>query len=550
MLIRHSRPRGNQPQGGAQIDWAHPIARGLRFVQVGDIAQNMADFALRAGGAGSPTDLVGGLGRARRYQDTAEFYTVPALDAGTEWGMFVLADVALMNTWGGVMAHTSNLGTTQGWAGWQLINDSTWNCYGAAGSPVGGLAISGEIIGQVGIALAATYEAGIGTQMWLNGVRRTAVSGTAGAGAPGVGYLKVASSRDSAAMTGNVYAAYAWDRGISTPEVEALQENPWAFFAPRRRRIYVDIGAGPVLLSVADLVHGHGVDAVMLSQAHALAVAAATHGHGVDAPTLTQVHELAVAAAAHVHGVDTPALTQVHQLALANVMHAHASETFALAQVHELAVADAIHAGTTEAITLAVAGALAVDDATHGHTTQLLSVAQQHALVVAHALHASIVDSVALTAAGQLAVSDALHGHGADAPALTQAHQVEPADALHGHAVDSVALTQAVVLAIQAAIHGHAAQGVTLSADLVLAVQDALHSNGMDAVALGQTHVLVLADALHAHLAATLTLAMPAAAALVGDRFLLIRGESRSLVVVPESRVLQFDADPRVLTIH
>jgi len=206
-------------------------------------------------------------------------------------------------------------------------------------------------------------------------------------------------------------------------------------------------------------------------------------------------------------------------LVIAEALHAHAADNLALTQLHLLTVAEASHA----------------------HAADNLTLTQQHTLVLADALHAHAADNVVLSVLGTLAVNDALHGHTADNLALTQAHQLAVADAVHGHAADNLALTQAHVLAIQEALHAHLADNLTLAiGGTTLAIAEALHAHAADNLALTQLHVLVINDTLHAHLADMLTLELPGAA-ILHDRVLFIRGETRTLVIV---------ADNRTLTVH
>jgi len=228
-------------------------------------------------------------------------------------------------------------------------------------------------------------------------------------------------------------------------------------------------------------------------------------------------------------------------LVIAEALHAHAADNLALTQLHLLTVAEASHAHAADNLTLTQLHLLTVAEASHAHAADNLTLTQQHTLVLADALHAHAADNVVLSVLGTLAVNDALHGHTADNLALTQAHQLAVADAVHGHAADNLALTQAHVLAIQEALHAHLADNLTLAiGGTTLAIAEALHAHAADNLALTQLHVLVINDTLHAHLADMLTLELPGAA-ILHDRVLFIRGETRTLVIV---------ADNRTLTVH
>jgi len=300
-------------------------------------------------------------------------------------------------------------------------------------------------------------------------------------------------------FNGNLVLAFLWDnRALTDTEHAELARNPWALFAPFPRRLFVEAPAGG---------------------ATNLVIAEALHAHAADNLTLTQQHVLTVADASHAHLADNLTLTQQHTLTLADALHAHAADN----------------------VVLSVVGTLAVNDALHAHAADNLALTQTHILTLAEALHTHAADNVVLSGAGMLAVNDALHAHAADNLALTQAHTIAVADAAHAHAADNVALTQQHILAIAEALHAHTADNLTLAiGGTTLAIAEALHAHAADNLALTQLHVLVISDTLHAHLADMLTLELPGAA-ILHDRILFIRGETRTLVIV---------ADNRTLTVH
>lgn len=190
---------------------------------------------------------------------------------------------------------------------------------------------------------------------------------------------------------------------------------------------------------------------------------------------------------------------------------------------------------------------LTVADATHAHAADNVTLTQLHNLTTADATHAHLADGLTLTQQHVLTVADAAHAHLADNVTLTQQHILALADALHAHAAESVVLTVEGTLSVADALHSHLADNLTLAAGATLDIANALHAHAADNATLTQVHVLVVADALHAHLASTLSLSAPGAMYLSADRILVVRGEGRTLVVLPESRVLRVPADRRIL---
>lgn len=175
-----------------------------------------------------------------------------------------------------------------------------------------------------------------------------------------------------------------------------------------------DIGAGLILANIA---HGHTLDAVTLTQTHNLAQADAAHGHALDAINLTQAHNLTQADVLHGHTLDNVVLNVDVTLALADINHGHTVEAVTLTQIHSLAQADVAHAHLVDAVSLTQAHNLAQADVTHGHT----------------------VEEVTLVVGGvNLALDIVLHAHTLDNITFTQAHSLGVADVSHGHALDNV----------------------------------------------------------------------------------------------------------------
>jgi hypothetical protein len=203
-----------------------------------------------------------------------------------------------------------------------------------------------------------------------------------------------------------------------------------------------------------------------------------------------------------------------------------------------LVIAEALHAHAADSLTLTQQHVLAVADAAHAHTVDNVTLTQAHTLAIAEALHDHAAENVVLSVAGTLGINDALHAHAADNLVLTQAHNLVLADAAHAHTADNLALTQAHILAIQEALHAHTADNLTLAiGGTTLAIAEALHAHAADNLLLTQLNILVISDTLHAHLADTLTLALPGAT-ILHDRVLFIRGETRTLALVAQTRNL------------
>jgi len=218
--------------------------------------------------------------------------------------------------------------------------------------------------------------------------------------------------------------------------------NPYAALASAHRPLIFSGAGGGVTLTIADVLHGHLVENLSLTQAHALAVQESSHGHTADNLDLVQLYTLTVQEASHAHAADNLDLTQAHALAVQEAGHAHAADS----------------------VVLETAGTLSVADALHGHTADNLDLTQAHLLAIADAAHAHAADNIDLSTGIPLVVADASHGHAADNVALTQAHVLAIAEAVHGHLADNIDLTVThAVLIVSDALHAHLADNINLT---------------------------------------------------------------------------------------
>jgi len=284
----------------------------------------------------------------------------------------------------------------------------------------------------------------------------------------------------SQSLNGAIVEAAHWSGTIPTAEqCQAISADYWGTVVePRRAPGGIPgaaAGGGATNLVVADALHGHAADNLVLTSEHLLTVADALHGHAADNLVLTSEHLLTVADALHAHAADNVVLTSATALTLADALHAHAADN----------------------VVLEVAGST------------------------------------------NLVVQDALHDHLADVLALTSAHLLIVADATHGHTVDGLTLTVASVLALQDALHAHAADNLTLDAgngtNLLLA--DALHAHTADGVALTVDAWLVVADGLHAHAADNVILTIPGAFREGNPRAWIVNARQRFVQLAARTRV-------------
>jgi len=237
-----------QPQGAIAIDWSNPLTKGLGFCQVGHQAINLVTNRKATSLVGQTPPGLGRPGTARAYAATGDSYAGCAnIDIAASVSAFILADYITLAS-GGLMGHTSNLTTQQGWVLGQISggnlnivdgNDS-FNSMGITTTETNTLNSGTVSIG--GSLSSAAYAA------YFNGKPRN--SGVPSGGPQtGVGLVKVNSSRDVVNVSGEVYLALMYDRILTPSEFLVLHSNPWQIFrsAPT---LYTAEPGGDVTLSL------------------------------------------------------------------------------------------------------------------------------------------------------------------------------------------------------------------------------------------------------------------------------------------------------------
>ncbi len=253
------------------------------------------------------------------------------------------------------------------------------------------------------------------------------------------------------------------------------------------------------LPGVADTLHAHTVDNVVLVENKTLAVQDSTHAHTVDSVVLTQKQVLATNNSLHAHTADNIDLALEKYLVVQDSLHAHIVDNITLTQAQVLVTNDTVHDHTVDSVTLSVKATLVVQDSLHGHIAESPVLVENRAIVVDDTLHNHTVDSVVLTTTDVLTINDTLHSHIVDNVTLLVTHNLVVDDSLHGHTVDNVILVESRTLVVDDTIHNHSAENIVLTQHLVLAVDDTLHSHTADNVTLVKAGSLSVQSSNHAH---------------------------------------------------
>ena len=363
------------PSGAARIDWASPLAIGLRdlVLPAGGRASLVTGRLPVRAGSGAYTQEPGKYGLARTYNRGAAMLEDEYAQSGHSGDITLFCVGRLNGTLGSgqrLVGLVTSGGTQRLW-----IGENSGSRYTGITAPSGGSTVAAqEASNSVGPDTVLVLRVSGTTQtLWSGGVL-VATNTQSASNWSDIARLELGTTGFLSGPNGAIYAAGWAARAWADDEIRSFSANPGQLLQPERR-IWVPVSAGG----------GSSTNLVIQS---------ALHAHTADGPTLTTDSTLAIAEALHAHSADAPTLSTDLLLSVADALHGHA----------------------VESLTLDTGVALAVADATHGHTADGLTLVTDSALAVADALHAHAADNLTLTADGavDLVIQDALHGHTAD----------------------------------------------------------------------------------------------------------------------------------------
>jgi hypothetical protein len=214
---------------------------------------------------------------------------------------------------------------------------------------------------------------------------------------------------------------------------------------------------------LADTVNTHDVDVVGLIQNNILGLADGLHGHTIDSIILLVANAIATDRTRHIDLVDNIGLRQANNLVITDALQNHFVET----------------------PILLLPGFLAVNDSYHVHNVDYIeSILQRNILIIADATHAHRVIRLTLIQSNQLAVLETLHVHYVDALGLPQVGLIVE-HGNHAHLADSFDLGDRYTLILRDGLHGHFADSMAVSPYFSIAIDDALHTLISDYLMLG-----------------------------------------------------------------
>lgn len=177
--------------------------------------------------------------------------------------------------------------------------------------------------------------------------------------------------------------------------------------------------------------------------------------YGVVEQQKLQNYTLVVADAVHGHTADAVVITQQHTLVVADALHSHTVDNITIVQQHTLVTNDAIHSLTSDTPWIIYNTPLVVDDTLHGHTVDNITITQQHTIVVDNASHSLTLDAVNITQQHNIVVSDTTHSLTMDGNlALNQFLLMnKPDDSYHGLVSDNAVLSGNQILVVDNSKH-------------------------------------------------------------------------------------------------
>ena len=295
-----------QPTRPLQVDWSHPLARGL--IECGYVLGGLAPYSAVAGpvptinGTGTPGIRTHGHGitvnASPNYISLARNISASGLVASS----MVRTTVESLSAAAILLASSGTTSTNYAGHFMDVATSGALNGnYGdnaGAGGPNRRTASSatGVVVAGVPATFAFVCRAAADWSLYKDGrnLGTPTYSGTTNVYAPGAG-LGTINFRNAGSTYGNQTASSwaHWSRALNDDEMQALYEAPFQFLQPIRRRVWVAVGGTPAFSSTSDTLafasqsvtaiagRASGADAVALGLTDAGAVAGRMAGADV-----------------------------------------------------------------------------------------------------------------------------------------------------------------------------------------------------------------------------------------------------------------------------
>ncbi|PKN71199.1 MAG: hypothetical protein CVU54_01900 [Deltaproteobacteria bacterium HGW-Deltaproteobacteria-12] len=537
-----------KPPLGAQIDFQHPLAKGLagcwimseaNGLYVNDLSGNgnhgviSANSAFKAGqkGYGVSFDATAGMINCGKRPSLNDLW----LNKPATLIYSIRKDGTGQNNMGYLVSKCSST-ASPGWRGFDTATTPHALSYGwsAVGSTLPQVTSPANslLAGHHGIGVVLRNTTDITCfDLYIDGINQAKTFGSGG----GTHYsdatedLTIGNRPPANARTFNglIYHVYYFARELSPQEIQQLYIDPYCFIQERRKYWLYPQADESTSLTVADSAHSHTSGDPVLTQAQALAADHSAHALASDNVSLSGAVTLIVSDSAHVSSSESPALVQQHTLAIADGTHALVSDNPSLPGAISLSVFDGnhVHSCSGGAIYLMdeqgeyilteegekiiisendivlsespAAGELEVSNGAHALSSGEPALTEHKTLEISDSGHVLTSGEPTLVEHKTLVISDAIHALSSDELSLVIAGQLAVQNASQSLISDAPAIVQNQAISVDAAGHAVISDAPSLIQAYILAIQDSAHLVGSDGVVLTQTHYLDLANALH-----------------------------------------------------
>lgn len=468
-----------KPAWPVEIDWNHPLSRGL-YLCVVPFAGVSRDLV--TGQFGSATGIAA---KATEFDATAgriEFNTgraaPPLLTVYGEVKYDSLTiDHALFDV------NNQDLVVWADTSGGQLRAGIF-----AGGSPVYASSGSLNYTSQFVRWGARANEPGDSGELFVNGVQVVGVSNIGATDWAATSNVSLIGNYGGTLKNSNAHYkfVYVWDRLLSNSEIASIDRDPYQILRPAVPMVYFDAtgGGGGTALTVQSLTQAQTIGAPTLTQHNSLTVSGAAQAQTISQPTLSKLYTLSVNGATQSQSIDNVTLMQAHILSVNNAVQAQTTSQPSLAQHNLLTVQGATQAQLINNISLTVAGSLAVNAINQAQTIGQPGLTQHHALSVNDLLQTQATGNVTLTPLGELSVNNAQQSQLIDAVTLTQHHALTVQSLLQAQSIDALGLFNQQ-LSVNGTTQDQSIDQPALTQAHILSVDSLTQSQLIDAVSLG-----------------------------------------------------------------
>jgi hypothetical protein len=257
--------------------------------------------------------------------------------------------------------------------------------------------------------------------------------------------------------------AQAFSGVLSTPERNAIVENPWRIFKAPARRLWA-VSASGINLVGANSSEANTSGTAAITQDHALTGANSTQANTGATGAVTQAHALGGANSVQANTASVGAVTQGAQLTGANCFQANSSATGAVTQAHILAGSNSDQANAASTGAISQGGVFVGDNCAQGNAASTGGITQAHVLAAANSDQTNTASTGAISqgAVNDLTAANAAQANSGGTGTITQAHVLVHAPSVQDNLAAASAIVQAHVLAASNGSQGNVSSSASI----------------------------------------------------------------------------------------